>query len=427
MISTTRPIISRNNNNNYLVAGKPFLKHQSLMRPVHATNHVGQKNSADSLRYPSSHSSKNERKEQFGKKSSVTNNSLRNENTVMRNNIQRSTENNPYSSNTKRYEHSGRSSKMHNSKSPENNLRLTNSKNRSTEVGGSRISTMHNFNSTDYNSRPVKRTMEVVDDSRSINSKKRSLEIENPVSVENGLHVTKKNSTTHHPTQRNDNEVGNLSRSSTIKNLNRAENNSRLTNPRKRPIGVENNSILANPQKRSRVEIQNDSSTMQQRGSTNNNIRAVTNRSIVVNSGSNPVRRNGTGNDSRTTNSQHSRNPTNTDSLIPVGFDRFSTYALNNKAKNKDLNMSEWENIRLIKAALINLVESSQKYNKIKAGKLTWSKINEWVYDTFYPDLNKYLDRKRINRENSDLVIKAIMDYYVSRHDGYMKRSRKPE
>jgi hypothetical protein len=73
------------------------------------------------------------------------------------------------------------------------------------------------------------------------------------------------------------------------------------------------------------------------------------------------------------------------------------------------------------------LVESSQKYNRIEAGKLVWSKINEWVYNTFYPDLNKYLDKKRINRENTGLVIKAIMDYYVSRHDRYMKIVRKRE
>ena len=38
------------------------------------------------------------------------------------------------------------------------------------------------------------------------------------------------------------------------------------------------------------------------------------------------------------------------------------------------------------------MVESSQKYNRIEAGKLVWSKINEWVYNTFYLDLNKYLD-----------------------------------
>ncbi|POG68166.1 hypothetical protein GLOIN_2v1639822 [Rhizophagus irregularis DAOM 181602=DAOM 197198] len=225
--------------------------------------------------------------------------------------------------------------------------------------------------------------------------------------------------------QRSGNEV---SRGTTINNLNRVENNSRLANPRKRSIEVENCSSIANPQKRARVENQNNRSTthnLVQGGSTKINIRAATNRSIVVNSSSNLVQRNGTGNDSRTADPQHSRKLVN--SLLPAEFDRFSTQALNKKVKNKDLTKSEWENIRLIKAALINLVESSQKYNRIEAGKLVWSKINEWVYNTFYPDLNKYLDKKRINRENADLVIKAIMDYYVSRHDRYNRRIRKTE
>ncbi|PKK64746.1 hypothetical protein RhiirC2_91760 [Rhizophagus irregularis] len=209
--------------------------------------------------------------------------------------------------------------------------------------------------------------------------------------------------------QRSGNEV---SRGTTINNLNRVENNSRLANPRKRSIEVENCSSIANPQKRARVENQNNRSTthnLVQGGSTKINIRAATNR----------------GNDSRTADPQHSRKLVN--SLLPAEFDRFSTQALNKKVKNKDLTKSEWENIRLIKAALINLVESSQKYNRIEAGKLVWSKINEWVYNTFYPDLNKYLDKKRINRENADLVIKAIMDYYVSRHDRYNRRIRKTE
>ncbi|GET55351.1 hypothetical protein GLOIN_2v1639822 [Rhizophagus irregularis DAOM 181602=DAOM 197198] len=391
MISATGLFSSRNNNNNYLIAGRPFLKHKSLMHPAHTTNHVEYpkpKNSANSLRYPnsnSSHSSKNERKGQSANRSSITKNSLSTENPngvfVMRNKIQISEAEN------------SRSSTIHNSKSSGNSLRLVNSKKRSTE------------------------------------------EIKNPNSVEDGLGINKKRSigtgnsriipTTHNPMQRSGNEV---SRGTTINNLNRVENNSRLANPRKRSIEVENCSSIANPQKRARVENQNNRSTthnLVQGGSTKINIRAATNRSIVVNSSSNLVQRNGTGNDSRTADPQHSRKLVN--SLLPAEFDRFSTQALNKKVKNKDLTKSEWENIRLIKAALINLVESSQKYNRIEAGKLVWSKINEWVYNTFYPDLNKYLDKKRINRENADLVIKAIMDYYVSRHDRYNRRIRKTE
>ncbi|GBC44654.2 hypothetical protein GLOIN_2v1639822 [Rhizophagus irregularis DAOM 181602=DAOM 197198] len=412
MISATGLFSSRNNNNNYLIAGRPFLKHKSLMHPAHTTNHVEYpkpKNSANSLRYPnsnSSHSSKNERKGQSANRSSITKNSLSTENPngvfVMRNKIQISgTNNNPLSLITKKCSRevdrskaeNSRSSTIHNSKSSGNSLRLVNSKKRSTE------------------------------------------EIKNPNSVEDGLGINKKRSigtgnsriipTTHNPMQRSGNEV---SRGTTINNLNRVENNSRLANPRKRSIEVENCSSIANPQKRARVENQNNRSTthnLVQGGSTKINIRAATNRSIVVNSSSNLVQRNGTGNDSRTADPQHSRKLVN--SLLPAEFDRFSTQALNKKVKNKDLTKSEWENIRLIKAALINLVESSQKYNRIEAGKLVWSKINEWVYNTFYPDLNKYLDKKRINRENADLVIKAIMDYYVSRHDRYNRRIRKTE
>ncbi|PKC75895.1 hypothetical protein RhiirA1_35614 [Rhizophagus irregularis] len=424
------------------------------MHPAHTTNHVEYpkpKNSANSLRYPnsnSSHSSKNERKGQSANRSSITKNSLSTENPngvfVMRNKIQISgTNNNPLSLITKKCSRevdrskaeNSRSSTIHNSKSSGNSLRLVNSKKRSTEGENSRISTIHNSNNVENNSRPVKRTIEIVNDSRSINSKTRSLEIKNPNSVEDGLGINKKRSigtgnsriipTTHNPMQRSGNEV---SRGTTINNLNRVENNSRLANPRKRSIEVENCSSIANPQKRARVENQNNRSTthnLVQGGSTKINIRAATNRSIVVNSSSNLVQRNGTGNDSRTADPQHSRKLVN--SLLPAEFDRFSTQALNKKVKNKDLTKSEWENIRLIKAALINLVESSQKYNRIEAGKLVWSKINEWVYNTFYPDLNKYLDKKRINRENADLVIKAIMDYYVSRHDRYNRRIRKTE
>ncbi|RGB27544.1 hypothetical protein C1646_382670 [Rhizophagus diaphanus] len=413
MISATGLFSSRNNNNNYLIAGRSFLKHKSLMHPAHTTNHVEYpkpKNSANSLRYPnsnSSHSSKNVRKGQTADRSSITKNSLSTENPngvfVMRNKIQISgTNNNPFSPiYTKKCSRevdrskaeNSRNSTIHNSKSSGNSLRLVNSKKRSTE------------------------------------------EIKNSNSVEDGLGINKKRSigtgnsriipTTHNPIQRSGNEV---SRGTTINNLNRVENNSRLANPRKRSIEVENCSSLANPQKRARVENQNNRSTtlnLVQGGSTKINIRAATNRSIVVNSSSNLVQRNGTGNDSRTADPQHSRKLVN--SLLPAEFDRFSTQALNKKVKNKDLTKSEWENIRLIKAALINLVESSQKYNRIEAGKLVWSKINEWVYNTFYPDLNKYLDKKRINRENADLVIKAIMDYYVSRHDRYNRRIRKTE
>ncbi|UZO21967.1 uncharacterized protein OCT59_014346 [Rhizophagus irregularis] len=422
MISATGLFSSRNNNNNYLIAGRPFLKHKSLMHPAHTTNHVEYpkpKNSANSLRYPnsnSSHSSKNERKGQSANRSSITKNSLSTENPngvfVMRNKIQISgTNNNPLSLITKKcsreVDRSSRSSTIHNSKSSENNLRLTNSKKysteaensrsstihnskssgnslrlvnskkRSTEGENSRISTIHNSNNVENNSRPVKRTIEIVNDSRSINSKTRSLEIKNPNSVEDGLGINKKRSigtgnsriipTTHNPMQRSGNEV---SRGTTINNLNRVENNSRLANPRKRSIEVENCSSIANPQKRARVENQNNRSTthnLVQGGSTKINIRAATNRSIVVNSSSNLVQRNGTGNDSRTADPQHSRKLVN--SLLPAEFDRFSTQALNKKVKNKDLTKSEWENIRLIKAALINLVESSQKYNRIEAEK----------------------------------------------------------
>ncbi|CAB5371394.1 unnamed protein product [Rhizophagus irregularis] len=354
MISATGLFSSRNNNNNYLIAGRPFLKHKSLMHPAHTTNHVEYpkpKNSANSLRYPnsnSSHSSKNERKGQSANRSSITKNSLSTENPngvfVMRNKIQISgTNNNPLSLITKKCSRevdrskaeNSRSSTIHNSKSSGNSLRLVNSKKRSTE------------------------------------------EIKNPNSVEDGLGINKKRSigtgnsriipTTHNPMQRSGNEV---SRGTTINNLNRVENNSRLANPRKRSIEVENCSSIANPQKRARVENQNNRSTthnLVQGGSTKINIRAATNRSIVVNSSSNLVQRNGTGNDSRTADPQHSRKLVN--SLLPAEFDRFSTQALNKKVKNKDLTKSEWENIRLIKAALINLVESSQKYNRIEAEK----------------------------------------------------------
>lgn len=366
---------SRNNNNNYLIAGRSFLKHKSLMHPTHATNHVEYpkpKNSANSLRYPnsnSSHSSKNERKGQSANRSSITKNSLSTENPnrvfVMRNKIQLSgTDNNPFSPITKKFprevDHSSRSSTIHNSKNSGNNLRLTNSKNRSTEGVNSRISTIHNSNNVENNSRPVKRTIEVVNDSRSINSKTRSLEIKNSNSVKDGLGINKKHSigtgnsriipTTHNPMQRSGNEVGNSNRGTTINNLNRVENNSRLANPRKRSIEVENYFSLVNLQKRARVENQNNRSTthnLVQGGSTKINIRAATNRSIVVNSSSNLVQRNGTGNGSRTADSLHSRKPIN--SLLPAGFDRFSTQALNKKVKNKDLTKSEWENIRLIK------------------------------------------------------------------------------
>ncbi|CAB5179310.1 unnamed protein product [Rhizophagus irregularis] len=396
MISATGLFSSRNNNNNYLIAGRPFLKHKSLMHPAHTTNHVEYpkpKNSANSLRYPnsnSSHSSKNERKGQSANRSSITKNSLSTENPngvfVMRNKIQISgTNNNPLSLITKKCSRevdrskaeNSRSSTIHNSKSSGNSLRLVNSKKRSTEGENSRISTIHNSNNVENNSRPVKRTIEIVNDSRSINSKTRSLEIKNPNSVEDGLGINKKRSigtgnsriipTTHNPMQRSGNEV---SRGTTINNLNRVENNSRLANPRKRSIEVENCSSIANPQKRARVENQNNRSTthnLVQGGSTKINIRAATNRSIVVNSSSNLVQRNGTGNDSRTADPQHSRKLVN--SLLPAEFDRFSTQALNKKVKNKDLTKSEWENIRLIKAALINLVESSQKYNRIEAEK----------------------------------------------------------
>ncbi|CAB4480822.1 unnamed protein product [Rhizophagus irregularis] len=306
MISATGLFSSRNNNNNYLIAGRPFLKHKSLMHPAHTTNHVEYpkpKNSANSLRYPnsnSSHSSKNERKGQSANRSSITKNSLSTENPngvfVMRNKIQISgTNNNPLSLITKKCSRevdrskaeNSRSSTIHNSKSSGNSLRLVNSKKRSTE------------------------------------------EIKNPNSVEDGLGINKK-----------------------------------------RSIGTGNSRIIPtthNPMQRSGNEKTSTTHNLVQGGSTKINIRAATNRSIVVNSSSNLVQRNGTGNDSRTADPQHSRKLVN--SLLPAEFDRFSTQALNKKVKNKDLTKSEWENIRLIKAALINLVESSQKYNRIEAEK----------------------------------------------------------
>jgi hypothetical protein len=316
------PFATRNNHNNYLTAGRSFPKHKSLMHPAHNTNNVEYpkpKNSANSLR---SHSSKNEHKEESVNKSSITKYFLSARNPIgifaMRNNTQRSsTENNPCSYNIKKYSREvDHSSRSFTSKSSENNLRITNSKKRSTEV---------------ENSDSVEEGI----------IKKRSIETGS---------LKRISTTTQNPMQGNRNEVRNLSRGATINSFNRVENNSRLTNPRKRSIEAVNNSSPANPQKRSRVENQNNSSithSLVRGGSAKNNIRAVTNRSVVINIGSNLAQRNGTGNDSRIANSQHSRKPVN--SLLPVGFDRFSTQALSNKVKNKDLSKSEWENIRLIK------------------------------------------------------------------------------
>jgi hypothetical protein len=215
-----------------------------------------------------------------------------------------------------------------------------------------------------------------------INPKKRFRDDENsnksftardPNSAENNscLANPKKRSKTHDSMQKNNAENFRVVKNSSD-NSNSKENNSHSANPKKRCIEAttrnsvqgNSNTRTANPNKCFKEAGSKCSTTHNsaQRNGIENNLRTAnlkkcpreierSNRSSTTHS---PVQRKSTECPSCLVN--RSKKAEGLKKAPRVRFDQFSCKAMNTRAKNKELNESEWEDIRLIKVNTLQYI-----------------------------------------------------------------------